>query len=104
MKEKQEIEQVLSLEDRDEIINALLRTAEAHPMIDLQTTAYGMCRAVAAVRRYDDRLTATDGTTATEAKEYSQESDGCFIGENEFANVIASMALSYANQYRKPQQ
>ena len=68
MRERQEIEQVLSLEDRNEIINALLRTAEAHPMIDLRATAYGMCRAVAAVRRYDDRLTATDGATATEAK------------------------------------
>ncbi|WP_156496278.1 hypothetical protein [Eikenella sp. NML03-A-027] len=45
MRERQEIEQVLSLEDRNEIINALLRTAEAHPMIDLRATAYGMCRA-----------------------------------------------------------
>ncbi|OAM36024.1 hypothetical protein A7P98_05545 [Eikenella sp. NML080894] len=103
MRERQEIEQVLSLEDRNEIINALLRTAEAHPMIDLRATAYGMCRAVAAVRRYDDRLTATDGLPI-EAGICSKGSGDRFIGENEFANAIASMALGYANQYRKPQQ
>ena len=103
MRERQEIEQVLSLEDRNEIINALLRTAEAHPMIDLRATAYGMCRAVAAVRRYDDRLTATDGLPI-EAGPCSQDSDDCEISEKDFANAIASMALGYASRYWKAQR
>lgn len=51
-------------QDRNGIVEALLRLAAAHPDADVEYAALRLCRAVSAVRRYNDALCATEGASA----------------------------------------
>lgn len=51
-------------QDRNGIVEALLRLAAEHPAADVEFTALRLCRAVSAVRRYDDALCSTEGASA----------------------------------------
>ena len=47
-------------QDRNGIVEALLRLAAEHPMADVEAATQRLCRAVSAVRRYDDRVCASE--------------------------------------------
>ena len=63
-------------EDRDGIVEALLRLAAAHPAADVESAALRLCRAVSAVRRYDDRVCATEGASATDGQKEAPADTG----------------------------
>ena len=85
---------IVSLDDQEEIVGALLRFAEAHPEANLLDKAEEMCHAVATVRNYD-RLLEKRGWFTPQEGVFVQELKLDFSGLNLFEPRLLELVAQF---------